>query len=163
MKFMSAHGSASGIVALGVVALVGVVGLTRRWQSRRYELRWLEQRLAVPKRPASPHLVRKPIRQERRQYPRRHGNPVAIVLFDWSDSEKIGEGWVVDRCMGGICISSANRIPVGSHLQLRPMTQRNTLPSVPVEVRNVRPDPMAWRLGCRFLRQPSWSVLMHLR
>ena len=163
LESLSAHGTASGIVALTIVALVCLVTVARRWQLRRFELQWMQRRLSVPRRPITPIRKGQSRRADRRADPRRSGNPVAVFLYDRTDSEKIGEGRVVDRSMGGVCLSTANHWAVGSQFNVRPLTHRNPLPSIALEVCNARPDPVAWRLGCCFVKRPSWSVLMYLR
>ena len=164
LTFVAAHAALIIFAGVGAIGLAFVIAIARRFYLVRQERLWLRRRLSVPKRTnqprARPHL---PTKRERRRFQRRAGNPVSVEMYDEQDVQKIAEGRVVDRSMGVVCIASTTRFSVGSVFQIRPMAQRREMPSVPIEVRNARPDPANWRLGCRFLRRPSWSVLMYLR
>lgn len=149
---------------VGLLVLTVLIARIRRANHQRRERLWWERRILVPKRngPLPPH-PRQPVQLERRRFPRRSGNPVSIELFEPSTDKKIGEGRVLDRSMGGVCISSTIPFEVGSRFDIRPLSHRHSLPTVPLEIRNVSMSKDHWRLGCQFLRRPSWSVLMHLR
>lgn len=164
VNYLSDHGVLFAWTAGGALILAGVIALVRRICLVRQERQWFNHRVTVPKRAMMPAPVTAlPTKHERRRFPRRKGNPVVIEMYDDAETGKIAEGRVIDRSMGGVCIASPTRLAVGSTLQIRPLSLRREIPSLPLEVRNARPEPTDWRLGCRYRRRPSWSVLMYLR
>jgi hypothetical protein len=96
---------------------------------------------------------------ERRAAPRRRGNSGEVFLAEASDKEKL-PAWVLDRSVGGLCLSVDAPLPVGSVWQVRPRTAPETTPWTPVEVRTCRPDKGEWEVGCRFVKTPQFNVML---
>lgn len=91
---------------------------------------------------------------ERRADVRRGGNLVAAVLRREPDQDSVA--WVLDRSLGGLGLLAGAAVQVGDILRVRPCSaeENNWLQ---VEVRDCRPLGSSWRLGCRFVGQPTWE------
>jgi hypothetical protein len=146
-------------VGLGIALLAVVVG----------RILLAEPRAPVP-RPLRPPLVKEaaarpdPFIQgsagERRATLRRGGNPVAVLITDAEAKERPRYGWVLDRSMGGLGLSVDEPCAEGTILSVRAANAPPNIAWVQVEVRSCRPEGASWDLGCRFLRTPSWGVLL---
>jgi len=99
-------------------------------------------------------------RTERRGALRRGGAAVAVLISDAQCKGPPHQGWVMDRSTGGLRVAVNQAIPLGTILSLRPSHAPETTPSVQVEVTNCQECKPHWEIGCRFLRTPSWSVLL---
>lgn len=109
-----------------------------------------------PTFPAVPPPAYAPDRPERRSAIRRSGNLVSILLSRDQTQEKTSSGWVLDRSLGGLGLLVDVPAQTGDVLLVRPTTSPDS-PWVPVEVRYCQPLGSSWRLGCRFVGQPSWE------
>jgi hypothetical protein len=97
---------------------------------------------------------------ERRDSSRRDGSEVEVyVARPQSEAEPL-RARVVDRSLGGLCLKIGQAIEVGAVVTVRPCNASNLTPSVEVEVKHCVQEGESWRLGCRFLRTPPWSVLL---
>lgn len=94
---------------------------------------------------------------EQRRAIRRGGNPVEVIIT-YNQAE--ARGWVIDRSTGGLCLSMGEEVPPGSHLKLLPVNATNMIPSVEVEVRSCRASKNGFEVGCQFVKQPTWAVLL---
>lgn len=94
---------------------------------------------------------------EQRRSLRRGGNPVEVTITGYQ-----GElhGWVVDRSTGGLCVSMHAEVPPGIHLKVLPTNASTIVPSVEVEVRSCRRVKDGFEVGCQFIKQPTWAVLL---
>lgn len=97
---------------------------------------------------------------ERRASLRRGGNPVAVLISDAETKLPPFQGWVLDRSMGGLCLSVDQAVPTGTVLSVRAANAPPNVSWVQVEVKNCRQEGSAWELGCQFLRTPTWGVLL---
>jgi hypothetical protein len=97
---------------------------------------------------------------ERRASLRRGGNPVAVLISDAETKMAPFQGWVLDRSMGGLCLSVDQEVSQGTVLSVRAANAPANVAWVQVEVKNCRQEGDAWELGCQFLRTPTWGVLL---
>jgi hypothetical protein len=100
---------------------------------------------------------------EKRTSPRRRGNPVKVLLTDADATWEPKEVWVLDRSMGGLClrVETGAAPAVGTVLSVRAASAPKGVPWTQVEVKSCRQEGNgSWELGCRFLKTPSWSVLL---
>jgi hypothetical protein len=97
---------------------------------------------------------------ERRSSLRRGGNPVAVLITDAEVKEPPFQGWVLDRSMGGLCLSVEQEVAAGAILSVRAANAPSNVAWVQVEVKNSRQEGTTWELGCQFLRTPTWGVLL---
>ena len=49
---------------------------------------------------------------------------------------------------------------VGTILSVRPDEAAKGVPWIQIEVKRCTKDDKAWRVGCRFVRTPPWSILL---
>lgn len=96
---------------------------------------------------------------ERRVAVRRGGRPVEVQLA--RDGVPYTYGMVVDRSVGGLCLNVSRLIEVGAVLSVKPSDATPMVPWTEIEVRSCRQEGEGWQIGCRFVRTPPWSVLMH--
>jgi hypothetical protein len=69
-------------------------------------------------------------------------------------------GWVLDRSLGGMCVSVHEPVEAGVPIAVRRNTAPESVPWVELRVLNVREKENTWELGCEFLRTPTWEVLL---
>lgn len=108
-----------------------------------------------------PHHAPQPSATDRRAAPRRAGRHVDLQILDADRDLQPYEGWVIDRSAGGLAIGSIHPSGVGTILGVRPLEGSQHVPWSQVEVRHcVELDHKSWRLGCKFVRLPPYSVMM---
>ncbi|MBY0522926.1 MAG: PilZ domain-containing protein [Gemmataceae bacterium] len=150
----------AGVGATAALLLVGTIWMMlRRRAARKRFVHRKTTRLAPPMN-GDPFTLGS--HQERRAAPRRHGNPVAVLVSDVDGEVEPVRGWVVDRSAGGLGLELAEEgdVAIGTVLSIRPKDAPASLAWVQVEVRNRQQKGAAWRLGCKFVRPPAWDVLM---
>jgi hypothetical protein len=69
-------------------------------------------------------------------------------------------GWVVDRSLGGFCLSVDQPIEEGRILRLRATDAPEHIPWVEVHVNRCLPRDESWEVGCDFVHSPSWEALL---
>jgi hypothetical protein len=99
---------------------------------------------------------------ERRQSPRRWGNPIQVVLQDGRRAEP-ARGWVANRSAGGLGLSFAEPLSAGLRVQVRISVAPESMPSVDLEVIHCQALTGRWLAGCRFLTPPPADVLLMFR
>lgn len=97
---------------------------------------------------------------ERRTSLRRKGTLVEVQLRDAAARTDLGTGWVTDRSMGGLCVTVEEEVEPGAIFSIRAVTAPMAVPWVQLEVKSCRLKDGKWELGCQFVRQPTWNVLM---
>lgn len=96
---------------------------------------------------------------DRRIHPRRKKLLRVQLVNPFSNAEPFS-GWVVDRSLGGMCLSVDHEVEPGTHLRARPTNVPPSFPWVELRVQSVRPKDKVWELGCEFERTPTWEVLL---
>ncbi len=91
---------------------------------------------------------------------RRGGNPVAVLIAEKDHDGPVTHGWVIDRSMGGLCLTVDDAVPVGAVLTVRAVKAPSAAPGVDVEVKSCRRTKEEWELGCQFVKTPPWAVLL---
>jgi|SRR5579884_2035009 len=94
---------------------------------------------------------------DRRETPRRR-KQLKVHVSDAEAEAKPSTGWVSDRSIGGLSLLFGEEQQIGKVLSVRPTV--GNVPWVQVEVLSCRQVENDWLLGCRFVRQPSYSVLL---
>jgi hypothetical protein len=97
--------------------------------------------------------------KERRNAPRRKGNSVE-VLFAPAPNKEPRQGWVVDRSVGGLCLTLEQPVKEGEVWHVRPRNASASTPWTAVEVRTCKAEEGNWEVGCRFLQTPQWNVML---
>jgi len=121
--------------------------------------------LAAPPQPTSkPEQVYDPFVEgsatEQRRAHRRGGNPVEVLLAPEQSTTPAWRGWVVDRSVGGLCLCVPEEFAQGTLLRALPVNAPTIAPWTELEVRSCRSSNDGYELGCQFVRQPPWSVLL---
>jgi hypothetical protein len=152
-QFAIAWQSEWSIPAAGVAAAVlafGIGGMLFRSTVRRRSM-------------ADKNLHAAPIFQgsppEHRAALRRSGNSVGILLQSPNGGPE-QTGWVVDRSVGGLCLHLSSPLEVGTTCSVKPSNAPSNLPWVPVEVRTCNLEGGTWKVGCQFLKTPTWNIMM---
>jgi hypothetical protein len=100
---------------------------------------------------------------ERRQAPRRWGDPIQTLIWDEYPSNEPARGWIVNRSTGGLGLSAARPALEGSILSVRITAALETVPWTRVQVKGANPSAGRWILNCQFLETPSREVLLMFR
>jgi hypothetical protein len=154
-----------GVVATLLAFAVGRFLLRRREQGPRRR----QVQLAPPSSPADTASAKVPgggdpfvqgSVMERRSALRRRGNPVAILISNAEAETPPDRGWVIDRSVGGLCLSVAQPFEPESIVSVRTANAPETCPWIQLHVRSCRQIGKEWELGCQFVRTPPWSVLL---
>ncbi len=99
-------------------------------------------------------------RYERRSSVRRPGKQIKVYLADPESQIEPFEGWVVDRSMGGLCLSVYQAVAENTILNVRAVDAPDTVPWIQIQVKRCQSEGPRWELGCQFVRSPSWGVLL---
>ena len=97
---------------------------------------------------------------EQRKSHRRTGNPVEVFVAVGEETTPRCRAWVVDRSVGGLALTLNDEIKPETRLRILPVNATGVTPWTEVEVRCCRPIKEGFELGCQFVRQPQWSVLL---
>jgi hypothetical protein len=98
---------------------------------------------------------------ERRSSVRRRGNPVAILIGDAKGERELARGWVIDRSMGGLCLSCEVPLDSPQVVTVKPVSAPGSVFWTQVEIRSCRQLNDAYEIGCRFVKTPSWNQLLY--
>lgn len=96
---------------------------------------------------------------ERRRSPRRSGNPTLVEVSGLGEDEK-QPGHVVDRSRVGLRLAVAEPTGEGTILRVRAVNAPEGTPWARVVVRWVKEIEDRWELGCEFLDDLEWRVLL---
>jgi hypothetical protein len=97
---------------------------------------------------------------DRRGAIRREGALVRVVLAAPTFRGGLGEGFVLDRSTGGLRITVASPLEVGTAVQVRAANAPETVEFVNVIVRSCRKSGEFYEVGCEFEKTPPWNVLL---
>ncbi|HLJ94953.1 MAG TPA: hypothetical protein VKU02_17390 [Gemmataceae bacterium] len=100
---------------------------------------------------------------ERRQAPRRWGDPVQVLIWDEYTAGEPTRGWIMNRSTGGLGLSAARPSLEGALLNVRVAIAPDTVPWTRVQVKGCNPSTGRWILSCQFFETPSREVLLMFR
>ena len=103
--------------------------------------------------------VAAPTVKELRTAPRRKGNPVSVLLADFSAATEPFQGWVLDRSGGGLGILLDEAIPIDTVLSIRPVKSSPGFPWMEVKVCSCQPERGGFRVGLQFTGKHGWGEL----
>jgi PilZ domain-containing protein len=98
--------------------------------------------------------------RDKRKWLRRDGSSVPILVTDVATAGPPLEGLVLDRSRGGLLIVLPQAARVGSLLNIRAAHAPDDLARIPIQVRHCRPKGDGWLVGCKFLSELPWGVLL---
>jgi hypothetical protein len=82
------------------------------------------------------------------------------VIIIAGESAQAEPGLVINRSKGGLCVSVSQPVAVGTTLQLRACQAPDDTPWIPVLVRHCGANKDRWQLGCQFVEELPWSILL---
>lgn len=97
---------------------------------------------------------------EHRKAARRKGKNLEVELKDPTGTRQTEIGWIMDRSMGGLRLLSDSSWPAGMELHVRVKSKADFMPWVEVQVKHCEHTSNGWQLGCEFLHNPSWNLLL---
>jgi hypothetical protein len=100
---------------------------------------------------------------ERRQAPRRWGDPVQVLIWDEYSATEPSRGWIMNRSTGGLGLSAARPSLEGALLSVRVAVAPDTVPWTRVQVKGCNPSAGRWILNCQFFETPLREVLLMFR
>jgi hypothetical protein len=145
--------------ALGLAASATLLVAGRSLFGRR--ARTLRERVARPDGAPPPEALdqaRERFSADRRREPRRDGPPTPVLLTR-SQNCPPGEGVVVDRSSGGLCLAADRPYLEGAALFLRPERATAGFPWVEVVVRHCRGCRDYYLVGVEFFIRPERDVM----
>jgi hypothetical protein len=147
-----------GVTFGGIALFVGGTVLRRR----RKPAPSAEQ--TGPAKPAEAAVEQDPFAygssKEKRVAVRRTGQPIRVLISDADAIAVPVEGFVVDRSVGGLCLSVETAISEGTILSVRSVVDGDASQWIRVEVKRCENKEGRWELGCKFVRTPSYSTLL---
>jgi hypothetical protein len=128
----------AGFICTGLVLVGGRWLLGRRHQHQP----------VAPKNEHNPYsAIASP---KRRQTPRGRGVPSRILILDKNGPAEPFSGWVINRSIGGLCVTLIQPLEEGAILSVRPA--KDALDDVWYEVlvKYCRATDTGWEMGCEF-------------
>jgi hypothetical protein len=101
---------------------------------------------------------------ENRVSTRRQGNPIELFIADPHHKDDPEHGLLLDRSLGGVRMIVYHDIEVGRVIAIRPTKADEMVPWIDLEVRSCVATPSQlgeFELGCRFVKIPPYSILLH--
>jgi hypothetical protein len=115
---------------------------------------------SVPTIGATPGPNHAPAKREKRIASRRRGNPIPVQVRPKSAELPAIEGIVVDRSRGGLLLSLAEPVQVGTRFLVRTLNMPDNLAWIEIEARHARRKENRWLVGCAFGQELPWNVLL---
>ena len=91
---------------------------------------------------------------------RRVGNPIKVFLAPPGQDNPQDSAWVLDRSVGGLCLSVEREYATGTFLRVLPSNAPDMAYWIDVDVRSCRPVKGGFELGVQFVKTPPWSILL---
>jgi PilZ domain len=98
--------------------------------------------------------------KEKRRSLRRGGIAVPVVVSKSPAAEETIPGLVLNRSRGGLRLSVPEKVEVGQVLAVRTANFPEGLDPVEVRVRHCKQTSDGWHLGCQFVDELPWNVLL---
>jgi hypothetical protein len=99
-------------------------------------------------------------RSERRLALRRGSDPFPVQLSDENAKARSFTAHILDRSRTGLCIAVRQPIPTETILSVRSEAYADMAVWVKIRVRHCRQRDNQWLLGCSFVSEQPWSVLL---
>jgi hypothetical protein len=123
--------------------------------------RWLMARRHVPESQPNEHNPYSTvISPKRRQTPRGRGAPSRILIFDKNGPKEPFSGYVINRSIGGLCVSLVQPLEEGSILSVRPAKDPRDDVWYEVLVKYCRATDTGWEMGCEFQGRAGSNTML---
>jgi hypothetical protein len=96
----------------------------------------------------------------RREWPRREGNPTAVLVSQPGGPEWVPGAWVVNRSRGGLRLRCPRPFNTGQVLRVLSSYAPNKVLWADVQVRNCRQGRDGFELGCQFVYAHPLNVVL---
>lgn len=146
-------GMPAGILLILAVTIAAISWLKKR---RLTSLAASMERMSASQQP----LVNSERTIERRQFPRRWGSPVMVLVADAMAQAQPVEGIVLNRSAGGLCLSLPKEVEVGTTLSVRVAIAPSSTAWTPVQVKYCLLFAARWKVGCHFKQTVAEDVLL---
>jgi hypothetical protein len=100
---------------------------------------------------------------ERREAPRRWGDPIQVLIWDEDPANPSARGWILNRSAGGLGLSWAQPVLEGTLLSVRVANAPESVPWTRLQVKGCTPATGRWMLSCQFIETPPQEVLLMFR
>jgi hypothetical protein len=144
-------------VAVGTVVGMGIVGLIH-YLIRPRMLKPVPGPEVLEPETSDPFLTGSG--SEKRTAHRRHGNPVDIMVVKTETKEPPFKAHVLDRSLGGLRVLSETRIDAEAKISVRPLNVSQFAPWVELIVKSSKETDIGYELGCQFVRQPTYAIIL---
>jgi hypothetical protein len=138
---------AGGLAALGLLV----------WRRRRNQ--GLQAEISPEGDPAAATAESAPKPENRRQSSRPWGPPVEVVISDSFGTATPIKGWIINRSLGGVCLSLSEPVPLGTILSVRATIAPPTTPWARVEIKHCEFKVNRWHAGGEFAEAVSLEAL----
>jgi hypothetical protein len=98
--------------------------------------------------------------KEKRRSLRRGGISVPVLVSHALAGGEPVQGLVLNRSRGGLRLSLPEKIEVGQLLTVRTLDFPEGLEPVEIRVRHCKQHSQGWHLGCEFVDELTWNVLL---
>ena len=109
-------------------------------------------------------VVKRPRRAEsgrdKRGSLRRGGEPIPVFVSNNLVPGEPMQGMVLNRSRGGLCLSIPQPVEVDQTLAVRTGHFPEDLASVQLRVRHCQQTRDGWRIGCQFVQELPWNVIL---
>ncbi len=152
MEYATEHQKTALLLGVGVLSAMLIYTIGRRLLAAR-EAKQAQQEPSVTE-----ETYLKGIVLERRSVPRRAGNTTHVEVRLEVKGET-GQGCVLNRSNGGICVLLDKPFPSRSRVQIRSRENNKGL-WADAEVRYCRPQGGDYEIGLQFTEALSWAQMM---
>ena len=97
---------------------------------------------------------------KRRQTPRGRGAPTRILILDKNGPAEPFSGYVINRSIGGLCVSLVQPLEEGSVVSVRPAKELIDDTWYEVVVKYCRATDTGWEMGCEFHGRASSNTML---
>ncbi len=137
----------AGVICTGLVLMGGRWLLTRR-----------QQQTAASEDPMNPYQAM--ATPKRRQTPRGRGAPTRILILDKNRPDEPFSGYVLNRSIGGLCVSLIQPLEEGAIIRIRPAKELLDDTWYDVVVKYCRATDTGWEMGCEFQSRASSNTML---
>jgi hypothetical protein len=124
--------------------------------------RWLlgrrQPQEATPDEPMNPYQSMST--PKRRQTPRGRGAPMRILILAKNRPAEQFPGYVINRSVGGLCVSLVQPVEEGALISVRPAKELIDDTWYDVVVKYCRATETGWEMGCEFQGRGGSSALL---